>query len=248
VILQGMKEDPPLGAKCKDKFLVQSMNITPDMVNTSFGGMWSQAEADPTSHKVYSERIKVVFLPPEGETEVPAPHDTTFLSANDSRYDTVRSIPSPTRTNGTTGLPHSFEQPHQEEADRATSPAPDFQVAHDEHPSIEEVITQPPVVVVPVPIPPEKPSAMSPDQLEDLKNKLADAQSEIGRLRDLLIPPTDSATSGFRKRTTNGSQTEFGETESDMSPGQASSIENGVPPQVVAIVALLVFTLTYLFF
>jgi hypothetical protein len=39
VILQGMKEDPPPGAKCKDKFLVQSMDITPDMVNTSFGAM-----------------------------------------------------------------------------------------------------------------------------------------------------------------------------------------------------------------
>ena len=28
--LQAMKEEPPLNAKCKDKFLIQSTNITPD--------------------------------------------------------------------------------------------------------------------------------------------------------------------------------------------------------------------------
>ena len=30
VLLQAMKEDPPPDAKCKDKFLVQSIQITPE--------------------------------------------------------------------------------------------------------------------------------------------------------------------------------------------------------------------------
>ena len=30
VLLQAMKDDPPLDAKCKDKFLVQSIAITPE--------------------------------------------------------------------------------------------------------------------------------------------------------------------------------------------------------------------------
>lgn len=30
VLLQAMKEDPPLDAKCRDKFLVQSVPITPE--------------------------------------------------------------------------------------------------------------------------------------------------------------------------------------------------------------------------
>lgn len=30
VLLQAMKEDPPLDAKCKDKFLVQSVAISAD--------------------------------------------------------------------------------------------------------------------------------------------------------------------------------------------------------------------------
>ncbi len=29
-MLQAMKEEPPLGAKCKDKFLIQSTLITPE--------------------------------------------------------------------------------------------------------------------------------------------------------------------------------------------------------------------------
>jgi hypothetical protein len=45
---------------------------------------WSQAEADPSTHTVHSERIKVIFLPPEGSIEEPVPADTTFLSVNDS--------------------------------------------------------------------------------------------------------------------------------------------------------------------
>ena len=30
VMLQAMKEEPPLAAKCKDKFLIQSTTITPE--------------------------------------------------------------------------------------------------------------------------------------------------------------------------------------------------------------------------
>ena len=30
VLLQAMKDEPPLDAKCRDKFLVQSVEITPD--------------------------------------------------------------------------------------------------------------------------------------------------------------------------------------------------------------------------
>jgi len=250
VILQGMREDPPPGTKCKDKFLVQSMTITPDMVNTSYGAMWALAEADPSTHTVHSERIKVIFLASEGTIEEPVPADSTFLSVNDSRYDTVRSIPSPTKTNGTS-VPAPAPAP-QEAVDRGTSPAPDFQHAHDEHPSIQEVVTQPPIIVAPAPVSPvspAKPGTSSSEQFDELRSKLADAQSEIDRLRGLLVAPaaTESATSGFRRRNASGSPTEVGETESEQTR-EVSTVENGVPPQVVAIISLLVFTLTYLFF
>lgn len=34
-MLQAMKEEPPLNAKCKDKFLIQSMLIPPEKAATS---------------------------------------------------------------------------------------------------------------------------------------------------------------------------------------------------------------------
>jgi len=117
-------------------------------------------------------------------------------------------------------------------------------------------------VIVPAPAPltpaavvmPIKPdSSPTSDQADDLRSKLADAQSEIDRLRGLLVAPqtTDSATSGFRRRSPQ-TETGFTEvTETELSPRETSSVtsvENGVPPQIVAIIALLVFTLTYLFF
>jgi vesicle-associated membrane protein-associated protein A len=111
-------------------------------------------------------------------------------------------------------------------------------------------------VIVPAPAPatisPVRPdSSPSTEQFDDLRNKLSDAQSEIDRLRALLIAPpaSESATSGFRRRALSGTMTEPGDNETEISPGESvSTTENGVPPQVVAIIALLVFTLTYLFF
>ena len=35
VLLQAMKEEPPLNSKCKDKFLIQSTFITPEKENMS---------------------------------------------------------------------------------------------------------------------------------------------------------------------------------------------------------------------
>lgn len=39
VLLQAMREDPPLSHKCKDKFLVQSMIITADRLSKSASDM-----------------------------------------------------------------------------------------------------------------------------------------------------------------------------------------------------------------
>lgn len=40
-MLQAMKEEPPLNAKCKDKFLIQSTNITPDKEQLSLADIVS---------------------------------------------------------------------------------------------------------------------------------------------------------------------------------------------------------------
>ena len=40
-MLQAMKEEPPLAAKCKDKFLIQSTTITPEKETLSLGDIVS---------------------------------------------------------------------------------------------------------------------------------------------------------------------------------------------------------------
>ena len=40
-MLQAMKEEPPLAAKCKDKFLIQSTTITPEKETLSLSDIVS---------------------------------------------------------------------------------------------------------------------------------------------------------------------------------------------------------------
>jgi len=282
VILQPMKEDPPPSAKCKDKFLVQSLQITPAMVDVTLPNMWAMAESDPGSNPVHQQRLKVVFHPPEGylpnvEEHANVGMDSTFLSVNDSRYDTSRSAPMHSALGN--GLPHKepgITDVHAHgDYDRGTSPAPDF---HDA-PHMEDVVHIPaPVTTLPVPPPvirpptppvvqqqsqmpvpvqepvppPPAPVAVpvpppAPENVE-LKSKYSEAQEEIARLRAMLASyPDPNATEGLRERKrklADGDETVFGgDEESTFSSG-----DSGVPPQVVAIIALVVFTLTYLFF
>ena len=42
-MLQAMKEEPPLAAKCKDKFLIQSTTITPEKETLSLNDIVSSS-------------------------------------------------------------------------------------------------------------------------------------------------------------------------------------------------------------
>lgn len=81
VMLQAMKDEPPLNAKCKDKFLIQSTAITPEKETMSLQDIvrsvhvWIASISDRSSlqwtdatDEVHSQKIRVVYLPPEGQT------------------------------------------------------------------------------------------------------------------------------------------------------------------------------------
>ncbi|EJT77609.1 hypothetical protein GGTG_02715 [Gaeumannomyces tritici R3-111a-1] len=59
VLLQAMKVDPPADAKCRDKFLVQAVQISPDKAFTSVSEIW---DAAPKS-SIQERKIRVSFLP-----------------------------------------------------------------------------------------------------------------------------------------------------------------------------------------
>ncbi|THV44262.1 hypothetical protein BGAL_0686g00010 [Botrytis galanthina] len=62
VLLQAMKDEPPLDAKCRDKFLVQSVEITPDK---EFVDSPSNHVDRADKKDIQEKKIRVVFLPPK---------------------------------------------------------------------------------------------------------------------------------------------------------------------------------------
>lgn len=98
VLLQPMKEDPPLNAKCKDKFLVQTTFITPEREQGSISELWAVAEKTPGENGIHQQKIRVAYLPPEGDGIPEEPEQPSHLNGMDSAlYDTVRE---PSYTNG----------------------------------------------------------------------------------------------------------------------------------------------------
>jgi len=63
VLLQAMKEDPPLDYKCRDKFLVQSVAITPDLEAIGVPDIWNRVEKEQRKGDVHEWKIKCAFLP-----------------------------------------------------------------------------------------------------------------------------------------------------------------------------------------
>ncbi|KAJ7505249.1 PapD-like protein [Mycena galericulata] len=277
VMLQPLKDEPPLNAKCKDKFLVQSTLITPGKEAMPLQDIWSGADE--------TEENKCT-LPAEGQTLVEEDEEaqpnmsSMMMSAADSqRFDTVRQHPA---ANGETVV----EQTQSVSAPRPSTPPGDFSVAqesHDEHRSFEApgvVITPPeasetvpepepepvlvpvaapPSVPPPAPVPvvvstPAPPIARTPSTTpaappvslpptDDYAAKYAEAQAEIERLRALLA--TSQPPAELRRRTRRLSDDG---TAVDVAVLEEAPIQEGVPLQVVVIIALGVFITTYLFF
>ncbi|KAK7048421.1 MSP domain-containing protein [Favolaschia claudopus] len=294
VMLQPLKDEPPLNAKCKDKFLIQSTLITPGKEAMPLQDIWNNPDASDDG-KVHQQKLRVVYLPAEGQTLVEEDEEAHNMSsmtgAGESRFDTVRQHPS---TNG-----HADAAPHMASSVRPSTPPADFSNAREEpHEEIQPSFDAPGVVITPpdagvpedeaesapapVPVPvsaPEPapspvpvapaasfpvpvpapapspprtrtPSAQAPISVptsvppptDDYAVKYNEAQAEIERLRKLLAesqPPAE-----LRRRTRKLSDA----TAVDVAVLEEAAIQEGVPLQVVVIIALGVFITTYLFF
>ncbi|KAG0141155.1 hypothetical protein CROQUDRAFT_674270 [Cronartium quercuum f. sp. fusiforme G11] len=144
VLLQPMKEDPEAGAKCRDKFLVQSTIITPERESRPFAELWSSVEKED-KNSISEHKIRCTYLP---SAEDPAashqagefgtqksngsanlatnPHHTTNRDEDDDpRYNSVRSHTTGSYHPTTSGSPQA----------RSESDQPDttvYEAAHDE--------------------------------------------------------------------------------------------------------------------
>lgn len=261
---------------------------------------WPMAKFAPkwsdNTEEVHSQKIRVVYLPPEGQT-VPEEEEGGVSEFQDNSrsvraifmhlfgdsncphrkiYGTVRQ-----HLNGN-GAPeqvreHSGEAAQEEihhDAPSSPPPARPPQLHEEpllviEEPSREE--EEAPIVNVNVltpqrPAPPE-PAVPVHDVNEEVLLKLHEAQAEIERLRNLIstmpepstiAPTTITNATEFRRRRpvspSDDGSTWDGETEVGTSITGTTTMEDtlmqaeGVPLQVVIIIALGVFVTTYLFF
>ncbi|KAG7088360.1 hypothetical protein E1B28_012364 [Marasmius oreades] len=275
VMLQPLKEEPPLNAKCKDKFLIQSTLITSEKEEKPLAEIWSTSDSTNEADTVHQQKLKVLYLPPEGQTLIEedetAVNQSSIIGASE-QFGTVRQQPS---VNGHNAIP-DFRNSTVPEAE-GHSHHEDFSAAHEEsheelqHPPPVSVFVQPPVETSPqadapasrdiepstfthstapepVPAPPLPPVFAAPAISAELEAELKEARAEIDRLRSILaaaVPPAE-----LRKRTRRLSD------EISVVPGSdvGTAIDDGplaqegVPLQVVVIISLLVFITTYLFF
>ena len=65
-----MKEDPPLDAKCRDKFLVQAVPISKDLDFSNVTAIWQNVEKTAKS-SIQEKKIRVNFLPATGASQTP---------------------------------------------------------------------------------------------------------------------------------------------------------------------------------
>jgi hypothetical protein len=263
-----MKEDPPLNIKCKDKFLVQSTAIPPGM---EAHDVWASVAGDK-SIEVHQQKLKVVYLPGDGilhEEDEPETHQLSVMTDNDShRYDTARQAPNgggPADGGAAMAIPVFESEPDQVPHRAHTPDHAEFANAHEHHDILP--------TAAPIPVatsahntlatPPRKASAAGGgadtyDAGSDYAIRLAEANAEISRLQALLARNEQTA---LKRRTIfseDGTSVQDGMTDgvtdigddgaSVVGGGMMSTKNEGVPLNVVAMLSVLVFVVTYLFF
>ncbi|KMU87213.1 hypothetical protein CIHG_04657 [Coccidioides immitis H538.4] len=226
VLLQAMKEDPPLDVKCKDKFLVQSVAVSADKEFSNVTSIWHDVEKT-AKHSIQERKIRVNFLPPldasqpNGVTEFPFPcqaseDDSANLQTSpaNAKFETP-SMP-------TRAAPVIMEPPIE---------PPNFKSGSSE-PSAPEALKHAAEDV--------KSEAFS-GSYEDLKSQLQEARAQIQQLKQQL------AENEIRRRKLPAAASNSPELATIQQQSHPSS-EAGVPLQVVAGLCLISFLLAYVFF
>ncbi|PHH72146.1 hypothetical protein CDD80_4744 [Ophiocordyceps camponoti-rufipedis] len=234
VLLQAMKTDPPLDAKCRDKFLVQSAPITADKEFASIALVLESTEKE----RIQERKIRVNWLPAAGSdhgASVPQAGTVTpnrqsmvngvgYSSAGKQpRSDKAQRNVSDTPTSRTYSSPRGTTDSNPPPSYSAESSF-DNADAKSERP--KSAVSQAATTV----------SESAQSTYEELKAKLAQAEAQIVMLKDNTLRQRGSKAGVSESTTTSGPV------------AQAVKQADGVPVQVVAILCLLSFLLAYFFF
>ncbi|KAI9801356.1 MAG: hypothetical protein M1825_003335 [Sarcosagium campestre] len=241
VLLQAMKEDPPADAKCRDKFLVQSIAITADREAGKVSEIW--AHVDQTAKaSVQEKKIRVTFLPAEGAATPSRVNGTSLLSTPDASHPhSIRSGASDVSFSSPSISTDAATAPEVVTPVRGPVSKPESRPADSKHlGEIVDSASNPAVA---------KQSALRSvtnaiPSSDDVKAQLSNSKETIGRLAEqakdqgLRQRKSDAITQDARERVSTGTT----------GMGVQRQPSEGVPVQIVAGLCLLSFLLAYLFF
>ncbi|KAK7191054.1 hypothetical protein DPSP01_007775 [Paraphaeosphaeria sporulosa] len=226
ILLQAMKEDPPPDAKCRDKFLVQSVLVTADKEFTNVASLWSHIEQTSKS-SIQEKKIRVLFLPADGSTATPQTNGGT------SHRESLLSSPSPEAVTPQRG---STQEPAGSVSRPAERPV-DSKNLGDARESAYNPATSTGVAAT-VSAAASSVANAIPTSSNELQAQLADAKATISSLRQQIE-------SGLRQRKTEPTRDTKEQLQTAVAPQQAPG---GVPIQYAALLSLLSFLLAYFLF
>ncbi|KAI4190834.1 MAG: hypothetical protein L6R41_000529 [Letrouitia leprolyta] len=222
-----MKEDPPPDARCRDKFLVQTIVIPEDSDASNVPAIWQNTEKLSKS-SIQERKIRVVFLPADGNISTPS-HQTSYGQHLGDEAPPAYGSPAA-----------SFTSPGPSAATPINRAASDNQGQASPtggESTVSNVYTSANAAASNV-------ANAVPTSSEDLRAQLADAKSEISRLTQL------SQEQGLRQRKADAVNQDSKEriTTGTTGMGIQQQPADGVPVQIVAALCLLSFLLAYFFF
>jgi len=226
ILLQAMKEDPPPDAKCRDKFLVQSVLVTADKEFTNVGSLWTHIE-QTNKASIQEKKIRVLFLPADDAATTPA-------KTNGLSRESLASHPSPEAVTPQRGVPEATG-PVSVPQDRPTGSKNLGEIKQEAHnPASSGVGATVTAAAARV-------SNAIPVSQDDLKAQLEEAKAQIAKLTSQASEAT-----GLRQRNVAGTK----DSKSQLSTATPSQIApaGGVSVQITALLCLLSFLVAYFLF
>jgi len=232
VLLQAMKEDPAPDAKCRDKFLVQSVAVTADKEFSNVASIWSHIEQTAKS-SIQEKKIRVLFLPADDSTATPG-------RVNGVKHDDEPSMllsPSPeavTPQRGSTTPVGSFSRP---ESRPAESKHLGDAVASANNPATSGQRSAVGAAAATV-------ANAIPTSTGDLQAQLSEAKAQILKLKQQVEQH------GLRQRKGEAVVQDSRDTATAGRAGMGvqQAPAGGVPVQIVAALCLLCFLIAYFLF
>ncbi|KAK3680622.1 PapD-like protein [Podospora appendiculata] len=227
VLLQAMKQEPAPDARCRDKFLVQSVTITGDKEFANVQQIWDSVEKSAIQEK----KIRVLWLAAVEDGHIAA----VSTPVRRSLANGVESTPD--------APPPAYSSPNEE----SNAPISEPDTTSDSKQKMKESEADQSILAAAKDATVATAStvqAAATETLEQLKEQLAKAQATIAALKE-------EATSGLRQRKPDSSAASTKSTASAPAAAQAQATRQtteGVSVKVTAILCLFSFLLAYFFF